>query len=99
MVSRARVHGTLRVAGKAWDEDRSQKLADHIFVHTQEAEGDEEKENRKWGEAINPQSHPQRHSSPSNAVSPKGSITPHRVPPAGDEVFKCVSLLRIFLIQ
>lgn len=28
---------------------RNRKLADHIFIHTQESE----KKNRKWGEAIN----------------------------------------------
>lgn len=32
---------------------RSRKLADHIFIHRQEAE----KESRKWGESINPGAH------------------------------------------
>lgn len=41
------------IAGKACPSGRSRKLADHIFIHRQEAK----KESRKWGESINPQAH------------------------------------------
>lgn len=56
----ARVHETLtpRDTGRTWDAGKSQKLTDHIFTYTQEAEGEGERENRKWGETIHTQSPP-----------------------------------------
>lgn len=98
----ARVHETLtpRDTGRTWDAGKSQKLTDHIFTYTQEAEGEGSRGRTGNGVRLYTlKAHPQWCASSSNTVPPKVSTTPQRVAPTQDEVFKYMNLWRTFLIQ